>query len=346
MSDLQLINEIKEIFSKQLKKGNILNWNNLYNYALEKEIEEAGIIILKSWYQQICDFEFLNNLPLYSEEIFFHGADNSEIKVQGNIHLFGHDLTQEDFEIMLQVLCLKESVNWNYKTPYASFSIKYQQIQLRVTLLHESLNPLNSPKAFFRILNTTPLNISLYTHAERLKRMIKDKKNILIAGSTGSGKTTLTNSLLGLIHKDEHILILEDTMELISPNDKCTRLLSNEEYKQDLNKLLTYSLRISPDRIILGEMRSHEVSTFLLAMNTGHKGMLTTLHANSAKDALDRVALMFMMYGHSNLSYELVLKLVCQNIDHVIFIEDKKIKEIIDVFGSESSNVFYESIAI
>jgi Flp pilus assembly CpaF family ATPase len=172
--------------------------------------------------------------------------------------------------------------------------------------------------------------------------MVRDKKNILIAGSTGSGKTTLVNSLISNIPKSDHVLVLEDTKELISPHEHTTRLLSNTDHNQSLDTLLTYGLRISPQRIILGEMRSHEVQTFILAMNTGHNGMMTTLHANSAKDSISRAAMMFMMYGNSNLSYEMALKLICQNIDHVIYIENKKIIEIIDVYGSEKSNIFFD----
>ncbi len=111
-----------------------------------------------------------------------------------------------------------------------------------------------------------------------------------------------------------------------------------------MNEYLSYSLRMSPDRIILGEIRSKEVESSLLAMNTGHNGFLTTIHANSAKDALTRLALLFKIYSAKDLSYELILKLVTQNIDYVIHMEDKKILEIIDVFGSNQENVFFEKI--
>ena len=115
--------------------------------------------------------------------------------------------------------------------------------------------------------------------------------------------------------------------------------------KISLDKLLTYSLRMSPDRIILGEIRSEEILTFILGMNTGHKGIISSIHANNAKDALNRLAMLYSTYANSNINYAMVLKLICSNIDYVVYIENKKIVEIIEVFGSEGMNVFFDLVS-
>lgn len=95
--------------------------------------------------------------------------------------------------------------------------------------------------------------------------------------------------------------------------------------------------------MILGEMRSHEVVPFMMAMNTGHKGLMGTLHASSAADALNRVALLFSLYGgEANLDYDKVMELICRNLEYVIFMENKKVKEIIHVLGSEKGVPFFE----
>ena len=107
---------------------------------------------------------------------------------------------------------------------------------------------------------------------------------------------------------------------------------------------MKYSMRMSPDRIILGEIRSAETESFLLAMNTGHNGLISTIHANSAKDAIERFALLFKIYSSKDLSYELVLKLICNNIDYVIFLKNKSVKEVISVYGSEDNQIFYENL--
>jgi Flp pilus assembly CpaF family ATPase len=90
-------------------------------------------------------------------------------------------------------------------------------------------------------------------------------------------------------------------------------------------------------------MRSHEVVPFLMAMNTGHKGLMGTIHASSAVDALHRIALLFSLYaGEANLSFEKVMELICRNLEYVVFMENKKVKEVIKVLGSDKGTPFYE----
>jgi type IV secretory pathway ATPase VirB11/archaellum biosynthesis ATPase len=339
------MNRAKGIFKQELAKGNILKWIKLQEICFEQEVTFEYVSILNNWYTQVTELCFLDDTHKDTEEILFHSAEASEVIIKGEKSFFGHDLTTEDLEIVLQIICIKNNIEWNFKHPFQSFYFKIFNKDLRISLIHSSITTENNSKAFFRFLNSKTISIEKYTDSSLLKKMVKEKKNILIAGATGSGKTTLVNSLIDNIPMSDHLLILEDTKELISPHEQTTRLLSNKEHNQSLDTLLTYGLRVSPQRIVLGEMRSHEVITFILAMNTGHSGMMTTLHANSAKDSISRIAMMFMMYGNSNLSYEMVLKLICQNIDHVIFIENKEIKEIIDIYGSENSSIFFEKIA-
>jgi len=344
MSDLENIRKIKSLCLKELDKGIIASWQSLLDYSSEFEFESQSLYLIKSWYDSIYNFSFLKDIPLDTEEIFFHSADLTEILTENGKRRYEHDLTQEDLETVYKIIALKHNIDWNYKEPFCSFSFKFEKKEIRVSLIHQSLSSTKRPKGFFRFLNNKVIPIEKYEHSKILNAMIESKKNILISGSTGSGKTTLTNSLLNLIPKEEHILILEDTKELIIRSENTTSLLSNKKFDQSLDTLLAYGLRISPERVILGEMRSKEVTSFLLAMNTGHKGMISTIHANNAKDTVHRIALMFMMYGNMNLSYELVLKLVCQNIDHIVFIENKKIKEIINLYGAEGSTIFHDSM--
>ena len=112
-----------------------------------------------------------------------------------------------------------------------------------------------------------------------------------------------------------------------------------------LKELCTFSLRLRPDRIILGEIRSSEILPFVLAMNTGHKGMMSTIHADSGIDAVSRMALLFVIHGENQaFSYEMALKLICKNIDVVIFLKDKKIIEIIKIIGADNGMATYDYI--
>ena len=100
---------------------------------------------------------------------------------------------------------------------------------------------------------------------------------------------------------------------------------------------------MSPDRLIVGEMRSTEVVPFMLAMNTGHKGLMSTIHANSCGDALSRIALLFSLYAENKeIDFALITKLACKNIDYVIHMENKKVKELARVLGSEDVTPYFE----
>ena len=138
--------------------------------------------------------------------------------------------------------------------------------------------------------------------AEFLETCVKARRNIVISGGTGSGKTTLLNVLAAYIPEGERIVTIEDAAELQLPQEHCVRLESrpaNIEGKGavTIRDLVRNALRMRPDRIVVGECRGGEALDMLQAMNTGHDGSLTTLHANSPRDALARLETMVLMSG-------------------------------------------------
>ncbi|MBU4353861.1 MAG: Flp pilus assembly complex ATPase component TadA, partial [Proteobacteria bacterium] len=138
--------------------------------------------------------------------------------------------------------------------------------------------------------------------AEVLHGMVQARLNILISGGTGTGKTTFLNVLSSFIPNDERIITIEDSAELQLQQDHVVRLEtrpSNLEGQGEVTQrdLVRNALRMRPDRIILGEVRSGEALDMLQAMNTGHDGSLATIHANSARDALTRLETMVSMAG-------------------------------------------------
>jgi pilus assembly protein CpaF len=135
-----------------------------------------------------------------------------------------------------------------------------------------------------------------------LKAIVRGRLNVLISGGTGSGKTTLLNVLSSFIPADERIITIEDSAELQLQQSHKVRLEtrpSNIEGKGEVTQrdLVRNSLRMRPDRIIIGEVRGAEALDMLQAMNTGHDGSLTTIHANSPRDALTRIESMVAMSG-------------------------------------------------
>ena len=140
--------------------------------------------------------------------------------------------------------------------------------------------------------------------ADLLSALVQVKANIIISGGTGSGKTTLLNILSGYIPHGERIITIEDTAELQMQQDHVIRLESrpaNTEGKGEITfrDCVKNSLRMRPDRIVLGEIRGEEIIDMFQAMNTGHEGSLSTIHANSPREALQRMENLMSMGGVS-----------------------------------------------
>lgn len=134
-----------------------------------------------------------------------------------------------------------------------------------------------------------------------LREAIARRQTILIAGGTSTGKTTFLNAMLREIPHSERVILVEDTAELKLPGDNGVGLIAVKgdlgEAKVSANDLLQAALRLRPDRIVLGELRGTETISFLRAINTGHPGSFSTVHANSPRGALDQIALMAMQAG-------------------------------------------------
>ncbi len=341
-----IIETIQKQFFKELGKGCVQRFEEINIPSQEKEEFSQYYRLLKNWHQQITTLSFLPDLPQELEEIFIHSPFAIILKTANEKIQTDTDLTTKDYQAALEVLALQNNQSWNIKFPYTSFYTEFRGYPVRMTLIHYSTSPEGVSKLFIRFLNKTTIPITHYSNDKSFyESIIQNKKNVLIAGATGSGKTTFINSLIGLIPKDEHVILIEDTQELIAPNSISTRLVQDEDGpNKTMNKYMSYAMRMSPDRIILGEMRSNEVETALLAINTGHNGFLSSIHANSAKDALMRMALLFKMYSPQDLGFDVILKLITNNIDYVVYIEDKKISDVVEVYGSEGSNIFFDSL--
>ena len=186
-----------------------------------------------------------------------------------------------------------------------------------------------------------------------LAALVKSKTNILVSGGTGSGKTTLLNIMSGFIPNNERIITIEDAAELRLQQSHVVRLETrppNLEGKGEINQraLVKNSLRMRPDRIVLGEIRGAEVLDMLQAMNTGHEGSLTTVHANSSRDALTRVENMVGLTG-----VPVVQKSLRQQISsaisvvvHIARLSDgrRKILSIDEITGMEGDVVLMQEI--
>jgi type IV secretion system protein VirB11 len=137
--------------------------------------------------------------------------------------------------------------------------------------------------------------------APALAFAVRSRKNILVTGATSTGKTTFLNALLREVPRDERLILIEDTPELLVDHENHVGLISVRgelgEAKVAMNDLVSAALRMRPDRIILGELRGLEALAFLRAVNSGHPGSMTTIHANSPDSAVEQLTLLVLQAG-------------------------------------------------
>jgi pilus assembly protein CpaF len=189
--------------------------------------------------------------------------------------------------------------------------------------------------------------------AEFLKACVVAKLNIVVSGGTGSGKTTLLNVLSGFIPEDERIVTIEDAAELQLHQEHVVRLETKKPNldgrgEVTIRDLVKNSLRMRPDRIVVGECRGGEALDMLQAMNTGHDGSLTTLHANTPRDAISRIETMALMAG-----MDMPLKVIREQIASAVELivqqsrlrdGSRKVTQISEVCGMEGDTVVLQDI--
>src|SRR4051794_942013 len=199
------------------------------------------------------------------------------------------------------------------------------------------------------------LNYKAFTPemAMLMEACIKARLNILISGGTGCGKTTLLNTLSSFIPHEERLVTIEDAAELQLQQDHVVRLETrppNIEGKGSINcrDLVRNALRMRPERIIIGECRGAESLDMLQAMNTGHAGSLTTLHANTPRDAQARLETMILMAG-MDLPIKAMRQQICSAIDLIIQANrlqggPRKVTSITEVMGMEQDMVIMQEV--
>jgi len=189
--------------------------------------------------------------------------------------------------------------------------------------------------------------------ARYLEAAVKGRLNIIVTGSAAAGKTTLLNILGNFIPSTERVITIEDVRELNLKKQHVVSLetrgaLDEGVGEVTVNDLVLNSLRMRPDRIIIGEVRGKEAYSLLQAMNTGHDGSLTTLHANSSKDGLHRLETMILMDG-LEIPINVVREYICEAIDLVVHIErmsdgKRKVTSIGEVLGVKDGEIEIKEI--
>jgi pilus assembly protein CpaF len=331
--------------------------------AAREIIWEEGLVISSSQMQEMLD-RLLDDIfglgplePLLRDEeiteIMVNGPDRVFVEREGCIHLSPVTLEGED-EIcrIIDRIIGPLGLHVDEASPFVDARLPGGS---RVNIVLPPLSLLG-PVITIRKFRSQPYTLEELVasqtlsedEASFLSREVRKKKNLLISGGAGTGKTTLLNALSSFIGKGERIITLEDAAELRLQQPHVIPLETrppNLEGRGEitLRDLLRNALRMRPDRIIIGEVRGAETLDLLQALNTGHRGSLTTVHANSPFDALSRLETMAMTAG-VGLPSQAIREQIIQAVDILVHMErdalgKRRVREI-SIMERERNGVF------
>ena len=342
--------KVKEIVDEViLEYGNEKGLSVREKYRLQKEIYDSirGLDILE---------ELLEDKNI--TEIMINGPDNIFIEKDGRIEKYNNRFSSKEKLVdIIQQIVSGVNRRVNESSPIVDSRLSDGS---RVNVV---LNPvaINGPVVTIRKFPEYSItmkklieigSISLNV-ADFLKILVNAKYNIFISGGTGSGKTTFLNVLSNYIPGDERIITIEDSAELqIQSVDNLVRMevrQANDEGENgiDIRDLIKSSLRMRPDRIIVGEVRGAEALDMLQAMNTGHDGSLSTGHANSPKDMLNRLETMVLM--GVDMPLKAIKSQIASGIDIIVHLgrlrdRTRKVLEIVEITGFNGEDILTNTI--
>ena len=353
-----LVEKMKEYSNEQDK--NVLS--NIIKIKVQEYISEYAIKLdndiqvrlCKELTDDIIGLGILEDL-LSNEnitEIMVNGCDNIYIEKEGKIEKTNIKFTDiEKLKTVINRIVAPIGRHVDESSPIVDARLK-DGSRVNVVISPISLTgPILTIRKFSKhklsgqdLINYGSLNQDML---DFLKNAVGDKKNILISGGTGSGKTTLLNIISSFIGAKERIVTIEDSAELQLQQEHVIRLESRPKSLEGtseitIRQLVINSLRMRPDRIIVGECRAAETLDMLQAMNTGHSGSMTTVHSNSCSDAISRLVVMSLMAGF-DLPEKSIISMIVSAIDIIVQIKrfadgSRKISEISLLQKAENNN--------
>lgn len=317
---------------------------------------DRRVSIVQQVYSSIRGFGLLDSIMNDDNitEVMINGPDNIFIEKNGKLQKLNEKFeSKRRLEDVIQRIVGMAGREVNQASPIVDTRLPDGS---RVNVVLPPI-ALCGPTITIRKFSKTPMTIEMLIKygsitreiAEKLEVLVKAKYNIFISGGTGSGKTTFLNALSNYIPKEERVITIEDSAELQIVGIE--NLVSLETRNANaagvgainIRDLIKSSLRMRPERIVVGEVRGGEALDMLQAMNTGHDGSLSTGHANSTKDMLSRLETM-VLQGAEGLPLEAIKQQIASAVDIIIHLSrlrdhSRKTMEITEVIGYENGEI-------
>ncbi len=349
MEDAELEEKIEEIVSQKLQ-------------GMYCSIDQR-VSIVQQVYSSIRGFGLLDSIISDDSitEVMINGPENVFIEQNGRLFKLDKQFeSQRRLEDIIQRIVGLAGREVNQANPICDTRLPDGS---RVNVVLPPI-ALCGPTLTIRKFSKTPMTIEKLIQygsitreiADKLQLLVKAKYNIFISGGTGSGKTTFLNALSNYIPKDERVITIEDSAELqITGVENLVSLETRNANASGagqitIRDLIKSSLRMRPERIVVGEVRGGEALDMLQAMNTGHDGSLSTGHANSTEDMLSRLETM-VLQGAAGLPLEAIRQQIASAVDIIIHLsrlrdKSRKTMEIAEVVGYENGRIILNPLYV
>lgn len=239
-------------------------------------------------------------------------------------------LSDMTFQNFVEKICQEAKTHFNLENPFSNGKLGDFRIHIVASEITQSSIQISfrrhpkNPWTFESLIKNGWAQESV---AYKMKEILNSKKSFLVVGATGSGKTSLLNACLQALPEFERCVLIEDTSELTTPNHVSSKLITRFDAQSilrpiDQSELVRQSLRMRPDRLVMGEIRGHEAKDLLMALSTGHEGSFATLHASNARQALLRLEMLIQM-GAPNWSLTAIRNLIALSLKYVVVVEKK-----------------------
>ena len=307
---------------------------------------------------EFCEYGPLNYLidNIFITEIIINDRNNIFFEINGVLKILNDSfLSEVTFNNIVEKLCTEAHLTVNYKKPFAEG--KWKQFRIHIVRpplvkkdFHISLR--KHPKIIWNFKKLEDSNWAPESAINILKNIIQDKENFLIIGPTNSGKTSVLSACLQELGPTERVITIEDADELTLPNYVSTKLLTQTSPENSLSligqeELLKQSLRLRPDRLVMGEVRGPEAKDLLLALASGHHGSIGTIHGNHYKQILWKLEMLIQM-GAPQWQSSTIQKLIFASLQYIVVLDKindlRVLGGIYKITSHESTGFLFESL--